>query len=313
MSFSSSRDTQDHLDSLSTADLYHQLMEVDPAQPHHPNQRKRILSDLRLYRETGVAPSVLRREQSTKRDREERLDNVVVWLSCSDAALDARLNRRVDSMVRSGLLRENLAFIRAYVEESDRSRGVWQAIGLKEFLPLCVDSEGRFNGRDELREDDPAVLEAVQRVKTDTQQYAKRCGCIQRLISRQITWIRNRLLGRVKHLIQVDTSQLDRWEEVVQRPVENVVEHLLANSLPDVHVNHDFWEQQSASWEQESFLMNRRNRKFECSVCKKIIIGEEQWQQHLKGRVHKRHIASLKRKERAEKYFEEKRKSEGHT
>lgn len=71
---------------------------------------------------------------------------------------------------------------------------------------------------------------------------------------RQITWIRNRLVRRVKHLIQVDTSQLDRWEEVVQRPVENVVEHLLEGTLPDVKVNHAFWDQQSASFELERGL-----------------------------------------------------------
>ena len=59
-------------------------------------------------------------------------------------------------------------------------------------------------------------------------------------------------MSRVKHLIQVDTSQLDRWEEVVQRPVENVVEHLLDGTLPDVKVNHAFWEQQSASFGVEA-------------------------------------------------------------
>lgn len=53
-------------------------------------------------------------------------------------------------------------------------------------------------------------------------------------------------------MIQVDTSQLDRWEEVVQRPVENVVEHLLDGTLPDVKVNHAFWEQQSASFGAEA-------------------------------------------------------------
>lgn len=45
-------------------------------------------------------------------------------------------------------------------------------------------------------------------------------------------------------------------------------------------------------------------------MCKKVIIGEEQWDQHLKGRVHKRHIEGMKRKKQAEKYFEEKRRKE---
>lgn len=57
-------------------------------------------------------------------------------------------------------------------------------------------------------------------------------------------------------------------------------------------------------------MRSRRNKKFECGVCKKVIIGEEQWDKHLKGRVHKRHVEGLKRKKQAEKYFEEKRRKE---
>ena len=52
----------------------------------------------------------------------------------------------------------------------------------------------------------------------------------------------------------------------------------------------------------------RRNKKFECSTCGKIIIGEEQWQQHLHGRAHKRRLEGQKRKLATEKYFNEKRR-----
>ena len=50
----------------------------------------------------------------------------------------------------------------------------------------------------------------------------------------------------MQHLIQLDTSQLDRWDDVVLNPAVNVVEHLMAGTLPAVKVNHAFWEQQSA-------------------------------------------------------------------
>ena len=51
----------------------------------------------------------------------------------------------------------------------------------------------------------------------------------------------------------------------------------------------------------------RRNTKFECSICKKTIVGEDQWQQHIHGRVHKRHVEGQKRKEAMEKYFKSKK------
>lgn len=169
-----SEEDQDDLESLSTEELYKQLQEVDPAHPHHPNQRKRILSDLRLYRETGIAPSVLRQQQNARRDNEEQLENVVIWLSCNEKTLNDRLDKRVDKMVEAGLLTENLEFIKQYLNESNPDRGVWQAIGLKEFMPLCWDSEHHFNGRLELNPEDEDVKNALDRVKRDTQQYAKR-------------------------------------------------------------------------------------------------------------------------------------------
>ena len=143
---------KDSLDTLTTEELYTKLQAVDPDNPHHPNQRKRILSDLRLYELTGTAPSTLRKEKNKLRDMEEKLDNVIVWLSCRDDVLHERLDKRVDSMVRQGMLDENVRFINQYVQTSDVSRGVWQAIGLKEFMPLFLTPEGSFNGRTELKE-----------------------------------------------------------------------------------------------------------------------------------------------------------------
>ena len=52
-----------------------------------------------------------------------------------------------------------------------------------------------------------------------------------------------------------------------------------------------------------SFLIGRRNKKFNCEICNKVIIGEEQWKDHVKGRVHKRRQEGLKRKIEREKYF----------
>ena len=125
---------------------------------------------------------------------------------------------------------------------------------------------------------------------------------------RQITWIHNRLESRVQHLIKLDTSYLDQWNQVVSNPAENAVSHLLDNTLPSIQINHDHWDEQSISYifQFRSFYIYRRNKKFECSICNKTIIGEDQWKEHVKGRVHKRHVESKKRQEAKEKYFREK-------
>lgn len=51
----------------------------------------------------------------------------------------------------------------------------------------------------------------------------------------------------MQHMIQLDTSQLDRWDDVVYTPAMNVVQHLIDGTLPRVDVNHAHWEQQSES------------------------------------------------------------------
>lgn len=140
----------DSLDDLSTEKLYARLQEVDPDNMQHPNQRKRILADLRLFAKTGVPPSQLRRQQNAQRNPQEQLDNVVVWLSCGEETLRKRLDTRVDSMVKHGLLEENVQFVKRFIDGSDLQRGVWQAIGLKEFLPLFIAENGSVNGRETL-------------------------------------------------------------------------------------------------------------------------------------------------------------------
>lgn len=152
------------------------LQRVDPEPQQHPHQRKRILSDLRLYNQTGVAPSQLRQEHNARQSKEEQLDNVVIWLSCQPEVLAARLDKRVDGMLAAGLLAENTAFVQRNIEGSDIGRGVWQAIGLKEFMPLYLDAAGRYNHRTAVDAESAEVQEMVARVKVDTQQYAKRWG-----------------------------------------------------------------------------------------------------------------------------------------
>ena len=126
---------------------------MDPHNVHHPNQRKKILSDLRLYNQTKVPPSELRRKQNASRNYEEQLDNLVIWLSCSPETLNKRLAKRVDGMVKAGMLEENSHFISNYFSECDHDRGVWQAIGLKEFVPLFKNADGSYNGRQSLSPD----------------------------------------------------------------------------------------------------------------------------------------------------------------
>ncbi len=141
--------------------LFEKLKDIDPetASRLHINDRKRIFRALEVYLSTG--------KTITEQDRlshleESEFDWCIMGLTASDRQfLYDRINRRVDLMLESGLLREAEEFF-----VSDYSATAKQAIGYKELKPY-------FDGAVSLEE-------AVDKLKMETRRYAKR----------QLTWFR---------------------------------------------------------------------------------------------------------------------------
>ena len=142
--------------------LHAELALVDPesAALSHPNNLRRVIRALEIYRLTGVTKS-----EWDRRSRELpcRYNAAVLGLVFqSRPLLYERIERRVDLMLEDGLLKETRALLDAGVFE--RSPTAAAAIGYKELLPYL---------RGEC-----ALDEAVNELKTATRRYAKR----------QLTW-----------------------------------------------------------------------------------------------------------------------------
>ncbi len=140
---------------------YKQLCECDPesAEKIHPNNIRRVIRALEIYRLSGIPKS-----QWDRRCRTDKLrsDAAVIFLDSSDRAwLYSRIDRRVDEMMAAGLLRE------AESLHLDPSTTAGQAIGYKELLAY-------LSGECSLEE-------AVARIKKASRNYAKR----------QLTWFRH--------------------------------------------------------------------------------------------------------------------------
>lgn len=137
--------------------LHSKLMEVDPeaAARIHPNNTKRIIRALEVYKLTGKTIA----EQG---NAEKTLNPVTLGLNVVPrSALYDRINRRVDRMIEKKLVEEaHLLLSRGL---SERSTAL-QAIGYKELLPY-------FAGKISLKE-------AVEEIKKNSRNYAKR----------QLTW-----------------------------------------------------------------------------------------------------------------------------
>lgn len=172
--------------------LHEQLQKVDPvtAKTVHPNNVRRVIRALEIFRATGVPKS-----EWDRRSREvpARYDAVVLGLFYDDReVLYDRISRRIDVMMAEGLLAETERLMAAGVFE--RSRTAAAAIGYKELLPY-------LRGECELGQ-------AVEELRTATRRYAKR----------QMTWF---LAKPYVHWLTVNDSKMARKsEEIVNMSLE---------------------------------------------------------------------------------------------
>lgn len=141
--------------------LLERLRKIDPetAVKYHLNDRKRIIRALEIFEIHKKTKTQLDLESKQKGDRYDAL-----WLGITyrnREILYDRINRRVDIMLKNGLLEEaKNAF------DSGFGSTAVQAIGHKEFFPY-------FKGEIPLET-------AVENLKMETRRYAKR----------QLTWFR---------------------------------------------------------------------------------------------------------------------------
>jgi len=141
--------------------LHQKLCEIDPqaAEKIHPNNVKRVIRAIEIYKLTGMTKTEVDAQQVTG---ESAYDNTNVILDYRNREiLYDRINRRVDLMLRDGLVEEAKKLL-----ESGKLSGktASQAIGYKELLPY-------FDGQ-------CTLIEAAEQIKLNTRHYAKR----------QITW-----------------------------------------------------------------------------------------------------------------------------
>ena len=175
--------------------LYRQLREIDPetAARLPIRDEKRILRALEVYRETG---ETLTAHDARTRLRPPKYRACTIGLTFRDRAdLYARIDRRVDTMVERGLLREVEALLQTGLPETATAL---QAIGYKQLLSVY--------------REDTSVSEAVAEVKLRSRQYAKR----------QLTWLRRK-----------DDIHWLLWEKDPDFPagLQNATEYLLAQGL----------------------------------------------------------------------------------
>ncbi len=143
-------------------ELYRRLMEADPeaAERIHPNNVKRVIRALEFFLQTGHRISEHNDEQKQKESPYELHYNV---LSMDRERLYERIDRRVDEMMRAGLVEEVQGLLR---QGCERSMVSMQGLGYKEIIAYLAG--------------ETTLEEVVYILKRDTRHFAKR----------QLTWFR---------------------------------------------------------------------------------------------------------------------------
>ena len=173
------------------ADALHEILKgKDPASAEkiHANNVKRVIRALEFYHQTGKKISEHNEEESRK---ESAYNSLYFVLNDERNKLYDRIDKRVDSMVKEGLVEEvALLHGRGYTRDMTSMQG----LGYKEILAY-LDGEC-------------SLEEAVYLIKRDTRHFAKR----------QLTWFR-----REREVIWLQKNEMSD-EEILNYILEKIQE-----------------------------------------------------------------------------------------
>lgn len=137
-------------DECSNEELYNKLLSIDSNTEIHMNNRKRVIRALNYYDNTNTTLS--NKEKTNKL----LYDVVFIGLTTDRAILYDKINKRVDIMLKNGLLDE----AKKIYDTNIRSKAVLTPIGYKELFEY-------FEGNKSLEE-------AIELIKQKSRRYAKR-------------------------------------------------------------------------------------------------------------------------------------------
>ncbi len=155
---------EDCYKDLSNEELYEMLVSVDPEQAKkiHPNNRRRTIRSLTIYKRSGIPQS----KQVAAQNHEMLYDAMIVACDMDRKKLYERIDLRVEKMFERGLLDEVQGLLDAGVTFEDQCM---KGIGYREFEPYMKGE---------------CTVEDVKRaIQTNSRRYAKR----------QYTWLRHQM------------------------------------------------------------------------------------------------------------------------
>jgi tRNA dimethylallyltransferase len=303
--------------------MLEKLREVDPimANRWHMKEVRKIRRSLEIYLKTGRPASELYAEQMQQRQAainnvegvaagQLRYSTLIFWMHAEREKLYKRLDARVGNMLEQGLMSEAQSLFQYLKEQEaqgsqvDMTRGIWVSIGYKEMQPyLTALSTGDTNEK----ELETLKNTGIDSVKATTRQYS----------TKQVQWIRKKLwpalsdIGATDRLYILDGTDLEAWSSCVTEPTERIVQTFLSNAdndLPEPKTLSPLAEETLKEREQNytkggATLPAVALKQITCELCNRTMMGQEQWDIHVRAASHRRAIKAAARREERLEYF----------
>lgn len=168
-------------DTCGNEYIHNELYKIDKvsAKRINPNDRKRVIRALEIYHETGKPMSYYNKNFRREIDK---YNLVMIGLTMDRAVLYSRINKRVDDMIKEGLVEEvekllNMGYNKELVS--------MQGIGYKEIVSYL---EGNI-----------CLDKAIEALKRNTRRFAKR----------QLTWFK-----RDKRIHWIDVNEFNSMTDI---------------------------------------------------------------------------------------------------
>ena len=136
-------------EELTTEELYNNLLKVDKDIIIDKNNRRRLIRALNYYKENN---------ESINNNKTNKLlyDTIFIGLTTDRKELYNRINKRVDTMMKNGLLEE----VKSFYDKGIKTKPLLNGIGYKELYKYL---EGNYT-----------YEEAIEKIKQNSRHYAKR-------------------------------------------------------------------------------------------------------------------------------------------
>ena len=322
-----------------------ELQRVDPemARKWHPSDTRKIRRSLEIWLRTGKkASEIYREQQSHKLDHAQhngtangssltlttpkdilqphptlRHHTLILWTHAEPSILKARLNARVNTMLASGLLPEvqSMRTVSSQLQtqtlpgkDTDLNKGIWVAIGYKEFAAYFSALE---QGDADAKRLAALKDEAIDKTQAATRQYAKR----------QVRWIRLKLLRElagvgvgedtaIRNFYVLDGTDVAQFTEKVEETASVIAESFLAGKeMPDPmrtskvaeRVLRQGLEDLKGGRKSLDDDDDGQRTERECAVCDALLVTPNDWKQHLRSKGHRYRVKRMRRELEEEK------------